>query len=1159
MDVAVKHNGSFITSYVKSYDRVHKICTGIGTLQLVVSDTVPVAFDPWDEIDIYENGDFKVRYYVSSVDWQIPNTEIVIDCQDNSKRLVDYFIPDQYTIETPTFTRDWIETFLDEVGVSYDFNVSSQGNLLSNHTSLGLMSAYEQILILLQLSGWYMYFDGNGVAKIGTLNTDLTDYQENFQREDILDISLQKNDRMLRNRALVWGNFNTISLARVFADVTVHTPWNYDDNDIRTMVVANSNIPNNSSAYNIANLLVKEFAKLTVEKHLTVHGARDLQLGDVVKVNSNVYTGSGLVTTFGVSMSKEGLVTNLILDERCPRLFGYFNFGDYVYVGTYGDGVWRKHLKFVHTWENFSSGLDDLRVTDLHINNGIFSSVTASGGMFHKIFDDVPWTQVPHPDSLDSSQSSHIDPTGSGLILVPFSGIHARATIVDRNLNRILYGVDTWSGENQGDYFLSLSGFMGVTTFSGLAEAQSGVLFSGLVLNDRGWILDFPSGVNNAYNTYPISVSGDYNVRVVDIENDGKDDYVSVKMGRTIIPAVPDIYEWEYGQASRNYDTGAFVSLSQLDALTDIPDQIVINNTDIESWGVVDNLDNHRVSYIFPFGGGYRINSVEFDHTATGPVNVTSRSSALTNYTPTNFFIVTPIRHKEKGVLRFMGIDTSTSKLSAYEAIETSPSALTVSKLREFPTNWTLRDHEDDVYLISRPTPDGKSEVVTLYNIVTDTQSDLVIISTDFTWVGAHSAIGSCLVNGQVHSCGLVVENPSLGVYKYYLISGVGECTLGPVVHEGGLGILTLQDGPTRITGSKSFGVVGANFTDPQFDFDYVTLPGVGTYDEGDAPDLDSSYVANSENLFRLRKDSPTDWGVLEYSELPGAVFPSWVEVDLSPFKPFTHPSRGARDIANNVIYCLAYNTETGKTHLLGLSDDLSIVTEFPMRNGGSSENLQPAWQLYNVGNCVTKTHDIFGGSNDGQIFVYVLDNSNPILSDAKFRVLKRDGTSFRIVQEENLPIRIDISIFSPLLTLQDVEATFNSFEIYGNEVFQTTILPTASGLVEDVQDYRYTYLPGSGELGIVKRALYLKNEDIWTFDTDTMSGVMLAYENIAESGILGRIEASNFVSSGQYIFVTTSGDFPQFYQKDPEVETFIFYSGLPDSRATIIRLDDRI
>lgn len=1143
MNIQVKHDGDDISQYVISYERDHKICTAIGTLTLIVSDNIATTFNPWDEIDIFEEGDFKVRYYVSTIDWSIPNSTITLDCQDESKRLVDYFIPDQYTVEYPTYTRFWIEKFLDEVGTSYSFQTSSQGNLLSNFTSMGLMSAYEQIIVLLQLSGWYMFFDGNGVAQIGTLNTDLTDYAENLQKHDILDINVKKDDRMLRNRALVWGNYNPISLARVFADVQVHTPWNYDHQDVRTMVIANSNIPNNSSAFNIANLLVKEFARITVEKHLTATGARDLQLGDVVKVNTTVYTGSGLITTFGVSMGKDGLVTNLILDERCPRLFGYFNFGDYVYVGTYGDGVWRKHLKFVHNWENFSSGLDDLRVTDLHINNGIFTSVTASGGMFYKVFDDVPWSQVPHPESLESSELSELGEGGSGLVLIPFSGVHARASMVDKNLNRIIYGLDTYSGENLGDYYLTFSGMM--------LAASGGVVGSGMVTDARGWVLAYTPGAGT-YITYPISVSGEYNIRVLDIENDGKNDYVSVLAGDRETLAFPDIFEWEYGEVSRNYKDGARVALGQLDgAITTPVETLNMSRLHMAAFGVVDKYEWHRVVSIFRALSGfgtYLLGSTEFDYTDAGAVqNGFGWLTGLTGITvPALAGLVSPIRSPSKGVYRFMGVESG--DLNLYEAVETVGGSFTVTPIVTFPVNPGVLDYEDDLVLIEMPI-EARRKQVTVLNMANGSSQIVTIVEADFDFA-IGTLIQSCLVGGLVHSVGMVVED-LITTYKYYAINHIGTGDLGVEFLDSDSSTNTFAN-VRKVTATKSWGFFSVEGV-AGGDRDFSSYPGGAIYEDlFPSHGVAQSYIADTERNYDLLGGT-----LMQYADITGGPSTTWIEVDMFPYTPRTLPGP-IRDFNNNLLYIMAYKDTSGPDlYVLGVNDDLEIITVFRTDIAGDGSLDGPLFMV--LGNCLVR-HELGLDLLDlARFSVNILDNPEAELPGNRFLVLQRDEEDFHIVQEAAYPIRIDISNSSPLLTLQHKESTFNSFSIYDSEVFQTTISPTFSGLLVDVPDYRYTFLPGSGELGISKQAVYIRAEDIWGFDVLTFSGVDLRYEDIAGSGLLNRIETSNFVASGQYIFVTTSGDIPQFYQKDPELEYFTLYSGLPDSRATIIRLDDRI
>ena len=93
MDVSIRHNGTNISGTVTYYLREHKVCTGIGTLSVDIVGTSNRTFEPWDTIDIYEGGDFKVTYYISEVTRATPKGTIHLECQDISKRLVDYFIP----------------------------------------------------------------------------------------------------------------------------------------------------------------------------------------------------------------------------------------------------------------------------------------------------------------------------------------------------------------------------------------------------------------------------------------------------------------------------------------------------------------------------------------------------------------------------------------------------------------------------------------------------------------------------------------------------------------------------------------------------------------------------------------------------------------------------------------------------------------------------------------------------------------------------------------------------------------------------------------------------------------------------------------------------------------------------------------------------------
>ena len=50
------------------------------------------------------------------------------------------------------------------------------------------------------------------------------------------------------------------------------TQWNYDNKDIRAVALGNSTIPDRPTAVEIADILLNEFAGITVEKLLDAPG-----------------------------------------------------------------------------------------------------------------------------------------------------------------------------------------------------------------------------------------------------------------------------------------------------------------------------------------------------------------------------------------------------------------------------------------------------------------------------------------------------------------------------------------------------------------------------------------------------------------------------------------------------------------------------------------------------------------------------------------------------------------------------------------------------------------------------------------------------------------------------------------------------------------------
>jgi hypothetical protein len=252
-----------------------------------------------------------------------------------------------------------------------------------------------------------MYFNPINVCIIGTLDANpantklLTD-------ATITYLKVHKNDDMLRNKAVVWGGTEYPDGDMVHVSKQIITPWNYDEKDLRAVVISNGMIRDYESANTMANRLMQEFPHLTIEKEINIAGTTTFKIGDSINVDSQWWVGVGLVTTHAASFSAgDGFQTNIVLDQRCPRLFGFWKEYpipngpgpddpfDYVYVGTAGAGVWRKEID-KETWENFSGGLGNLSILDLFIKDGTFACVTEDGYLYIRTENSGGWFKYSH-------------------------------------------------------------------------------------------------------------------------------------------------------------------------------------------------------------------------------------------------------------------------------------------------------------------------------------------------------------------------------------------------------------------------------------------------------------------------------------------------------------------------------------------------------------------------------------------------------------------------------------------------------------------------------------------------------------------------------------------------------------------------------------------
>jgi len=393
-----------ITEDVLRYTRDAAICEGTRNINVEVANTGR-AYTNWDSLTLWENTHKVGKFYIREIQRKHDNS-IVLSCQDSSLKLIDHF---EERIWNPGYVSNakyWISLWLDRIGgISYNFKSSGSGAILNKDLTFGRDTTYNLIVPLLQQSNWYMMFDEDDILQIGELDVDTKTVSEYFDETDITDIAFIKSDKQSRNRVVVWGGRDLVTDTWITGVAESDAGWQIDSNDDRTVVISSNAIRNYGSAYYTANKLLNDVIALSKEKIFTTTGFRNRKVGDYVYVSSRVYHGTGLITDISVVADKVGgYSTEITLDRLCPRLFAFFSWDGYVYVGTRGGGVYRKPLE-TSTWSSYNSGLSSLYIKDLYIKNGNFVCVTDEGDAYRSTVALNYWIKISPGQFTDSEDN----------------------------------------------------------------------------------------------------------------------------------------------------------------------------------------------------------------------------------------------------------------------------------------------------------------------------------------------------------------------------------------------------------------------------------------------------------------------------------------------------------------------------------------------------------------------------------------------------------------------------------------------------------------------------------------------------------------------------------------------------------------------------------
>ena len=1143
--ISLYRGGTNITNHTISYTWSKKVCTGIGTMTLIIENSIIDTINISDSIEIFENSALVFTGYVSKTTDNYQGTS-TIECQDKSKNLVDYFITETYLIDYASFSRTWIEKFLTDAQVSYQFLTEENGSLLSNNTSLGLTSAYDQIMSLLQQNGWYIEFTPGGGALIGKLTSSVSN-GVSINKSRILQIEVIKDDKMLRNRGVVWGNANPNTGLQVYADVYRPTPWDIDSNDKRAFVVANSNIPNSYTANQIANAGLDTFAKITEEKHIVVESLLGVGFSTRIYVDSDVFNGSGIVTTYGTSCDSNGLKTNIILDERCPRLFGsFYDFGDFVYVGTDGSGVWRKQLES-GIWYNFSGEINDLHISDLYKNKDLISCVTASGEAYRTYGGYSSWIPIEIPPL--TINENDIEASGMLALNLVSSGLMTRACIMDKTSNDIRLLVDNREGAN----YPVGSGI----NISSMLAATSGV-------GSRAWVLDYSSnGV--LIEQYPIHISGDYDSFIFaggDIENDGSNDFVSVLMAEKAFHRTPQ-GRFDLGYAS-GHPGGVTTVKSSISDTFEYPTQYANEYfTSYQGYtflnyslSVFATENEYQVNYSWLGNSktNCTINKLINSNTWNGRSHAFSGTYAVigsfTNGDVTRFFSnsanhtyfehtysTNSWSHADLGTTNYCSATVKINNkiyFSRYENItnDDGPPWFYIG------FNYWVYELDMETSSLSEYSSGGIEGSLAHRSVI----CDLVIAQVNNSLKIICPYVQLDLVNGNdsyVYLNDFITgDGEYLGIWEdaqWYYSGSYGDVdVISPVNNANFYGVGSLNTSPTNYFSIDSGGIGPVSETYTEF------------------PILDSHFT-NSDVYSSGIKKGTNDLYITDSVGNP------LIKVDFgAEYTP--RSMSGVLDYLDGSFYVLA--NKGSETWLIKTPNGTDITNKIKLSNS-TVPDVDAVVDLYGPYIVITdpENNSVFSifAINDSTVdeiyitYAKVLRRVNDIYNEI---ISSRAGTYYKLEISQNNPV---------LIYSSHVSSNIASLKMYisGPDIFITTL---TTPNIHALHDVRYTctqddYLAETEvSLFYASSGMMIRSDISSIYVSGYDTNFLDTYDEYLIMSGIKFLETTNYKYPYQYIFAATSGMYPTFMQQNNTELGFIDYSsGLPESSITIIRIDDSI
>lgn len=424
IDADIIINDLNITRFVISYTRNQNLCNVVHNGEitcdidlkhfLIRNALEPIL--PYQDIEIWESGTRVLTGFITTIDLKrSPIPSMSIGFSDTYKKARDYFIDEPDLVTAVDTLPNSIRNLLGLAGLEMELVSSSLNAILipsgENLSFISVSSAVEQ---LCAYGNAVIYAGGGGKIKLqkGPKSSDLSfTTSSGIGDGNVFSAVYDESDENSRDIIKVWGQ------KPYWKHLTSgESPYIVSEQSInlglpvhKTMLYSSSIIQTQQEADRLSSEIAREVGKINDVYQIECQGNPEISVSKSASLNIQLeslrVTGTAKITSVKTSVSQNGYIMNVTLNEFCPKFAGWaLETPPYaVYAGTNKYGVYKSFDRGTN-WIAYNEGLpiyiQNVRKIAADETDQVMAIVN---GALYKRTPSTVWTAVTLPTPINSS------------------------------------------------------------------------------------------------------------------------------------------------------------------------------------------------------------------------------------------------------------------------------------------------------------------------------------------------------------------------------------------------------------------------------------------------------------------------------------------------------------------------------------------------------------------------------------------------------------------------------------------------------------------------------------------------------------------------------------------------------------------------------------